>query len=338
MKQQTFRKTVLYLSLVAVAVLSVNVSAQSSSRPRGFGLYGDWQIETQFGERKMASVLSFSRNRQGQYTGQWISFWGMTELKDVKFEDGNLSFTQSVKFGENEFNSTFAGKIEQGKLTGTLSSDRGESEVTGKRALRTSRAVGNWDIKFKIGDREIASTLAITADKEGELAGKWKSQRGENEIEDLQYERGKLSFKRTIKMQDSQFETTFDGTIEGDTLTAVIKSERGEIEAEGKRIGAPLIGTWNLEIKSEQGARKQRLRVNGDMSGTYGALPVKKIDLDGEKVSFKVVLKFGEQEFEMTFDGKLVDSKLTGELKTSRGTSKVTGTKVVRTFRRRTAN
>jgi len=123
--------------------------------------------------------------------------------------------------------------------------------------------------------------------------------------------------------------------VRGNTLTGTIKSERGEITAEGKRIGAALIGNWNLEVTSERGSRKQRLKVNPDMSGMYGAIRIKKVNLEDDKVSFKIVLEFGERKFEMSFEGKLAESKLIGELKTSRGTQKVTGKKVIRTFRRR---
>ena len=114
----------------------------------------------------------------------------------------------------------------------------------------------------------------------------------------------------------------------------MFKSERGEITAEGKRIGAAVIGTWNLEVTTERGNRKQRLIVNPDMSGMYGAIPIEKVELADNKVSFKTVLKFGDREFEMSFEGKLEESKLTGELTTSRGTQKVTGVKVVRRSRR----
>ena len=61
-------------------------------------------------------------------------------------------------------------------------------------------------------------------------------------------------------------------------------------------------------------------------------------NLEDGKVSFKIVLEFGDNKYEMDFAGKIEESKLTGELKTSRGTSKVTGTKVVRTYRRRSTN
>ncbi len=71
------------------------------------------------------------------------------------------------------------------------------------------------------------------------------------------------------------------------------------------------------------------------MSGLYGTFPVKNVALEGDKVTFKIVLEFGDQEFEMEFAGKLEDSKLVGEMASSRGSWKITGTKVIRTFRRR---
>ncbi len=337
MKNQTFNKAALYFSLMLIVVLAAQVLAQpSSSRgTRGRGIYGDWQVKVQFGERQMESILSFSRDSDGNTTGQWISFFGTNDLKDVKFEENKLSFVQVVRFGDNEFTQNFAGTIEDGKITGVLTSDRGESKLEGMRSPRMPRAVGNWELKYKFGDREMTTTFAVKAGKEGELTGQWQSQRGESKITDLLYERGKLTFKREGTYQDRKFESTFEGTIQRDTLTGVIKSERGEVPVEGTLIGAPLIGTWNLDIESEQGTRKQRLVVNPDMSGLYGAIALKKVDLEGDKVSFKTVMQFGDQEFEMSFQGKLAESKLTGELTTSRGTQKIKGTKVVRTFRRR---
>jgi hypothetical protein len=334
MKNQTFHKAVLYCSLMLMVVPAAQVLAQPSS-PRGRGIYGDWQVKVEFGERQMESILSFSRDSEGNVTGQWISFWGVNDLKDVKFEENKLSFVQVVRFGDNEFTQNFTGTVEDGKMTGVLSSDRGESKLEGKRSPRMSRAVGSWEIKYKMGEREITATLAVKAGKEGELTAEWQSQFGEHKITDLQYERGKLTFKRESKIQDRQIESAFEGTIQRDTLAGVIKSEMGEAPAEGKLIGAPLIGTWNLDIESEQGARKQRFVVNPDMSGLYGAIALKKVNLEGDKVSFKTVMQFGDQDFEMSFEGKLAESKLTGELTTSRGTRKVQGTKVVRTSRRR---
>jgi hypothetical protein len=338
MKRIAFHKTVGFLMLMVLVIPLAQVSAQDSARPsrsRRGGLYGDWQVKISFGERQMDSILSFSRDAEGNRTGQWISFWGLSELKDVKYEEGQLSFTQERQNREGQSITTkFTGTIKEGKLAGTLSSDGGEYKLEGKRSPRIPRAVGNWEMKYKVGEREITGTLVIKAGKEGELTAQWQSQRGEHEITDLQYERGTLTFKRKSKFGDREWESTFEGTVRRDTLTGAFKSERGEITTDGKLIGASLIGNWNLEVTSEQGSRKQRLKVNSDMSGLYGAIPIKKVDLKDDQVSFKIVLEFGERKFEMSFKGKLAESKLTGELTTSRGSQKVTGKKVIRTFRR----
>ncbi len=334
MKRQTFFKAVLCCTLIVMAMLSVQVRAQSS---RGRGLYGDWQVKVDYDGRQFESILSFSRDSEGNQTGNWISFMGLSELKDIKYEEGKISFSRDRRNRDGETTtSNFKGTIEDGKISGIWSSSRGENKLEGKRAPRIPRAVGSWELKYKFGDREITSTLVVKVDKEGNLTGQWQSRRGESAVTDLQYERGKLTFKRTSTYQDRKREYTFEGNIQRDnTLSGMIKSERGEIEVQGKLIGGSLIGTWNLEVASERGTRKQRLRINPDMSGLYGAIAVKKVNLEGEKVNFKIVLEFGDQKYEMNFAGKIEDSKLIGEITTERGSQKITGTKVIRTSRRR---
>ncbi len=335
MKRQKFVKVVLYCMLMVMAMLSVHVKAQPSSF-RGRGLYGDWHVKVDYDGRQFESILSFSRDREGNLTGNWISFMGLSELKDIKYEEGKISFSRESRNRDGETTtSNFKGTIEDGKISGTWSSSRGDYNLEGKRAPRMPRAVGSWEMKYQIGDRDITSKLVVKVDKEGNLTGQWESRRGESKVTDLQYERGNLTFKRTSTYQDRKREMTFEGTVRGDTLSGVMKSERGEITIEGKLMGGSLIGTWNLEVESERGSRKQRLRVNPDMSALYGAIPIKKINLKDNQVDFLTVLKFGDQSFEIRFEGKLEDSKLTGELITSRGSQKIKGTKVIRTFRRR---
>jgi len=334
MKHRAFSKVVLCCLLTGLVMLSAQARAQS----RRGGLYGDWQVKYETGERQREAIISFSRDSEGNRTGQWISFMSLSELKDLKYEDGQFSFSRASRGRDGQSTTyKFKGTIQDGKLSGTMSSDRGEYKLEGKPSPRIPRAVGSWEMKLKMGEREFTSKLIVNVDKEGKLTGQWQSQRGESEITDLQYERGKLTFKRKSTYQDRERESTFEGTVQGDTLSGVIKSERGEITADGKQIGAPLIGTWNLETVSERGSRKNRLRVNPDMSGLYGAIPIKKVNLKGNQVSFKIVLEFGDQKFEMSFEGKVEDSRLTGELTNSRGSQKIKGAKVIRTFRRRSA-
>jgi len=299
-------------------------------------MYGDWMVKIDFNGRQFDSILSFSRDAEGNRTAHWISMWGMTELKDVKFEDGALSFTQTRQGRDGQtVTSTFKGKVAEGKLTGTVSSDRGEFKVEGARRPWTPRAVGTWQILFTIGEREITTTIVVSTGKDRQLAVDWKSERVQHTISDVTYQRGTFGFKTKSKMDDREWESTFQATIQGNNLTGAIKSERGEVAVTGKRVGGAAIGTWNLDIASDERSRKQRLRVNPDMSALYGALPIKKITLDGDKMHFKTSITFGERTFDLEFKGTIKESKLTGEMTTSRGTSKITGTKVQRRARQR---
>ncbi len=327
MERRAILKVALIGLLVVSFVLPMQASAQSrSGRGRG-GLYGDWQVKRKYREWEFDTILTFSRDQEGQYTGQWISGFALTELQDVKFEDNKLSFTEVTNYGGQERTSKFTGAIEQGELSGLLIGDESETEIKGKRAARPSRLVGSWEMKTQIGENERPGTLTITADKEGNLSGMWKSSRGEGKLSDVKYADRKLTFTRVIQRDSGEMVITFEGTLGYTSLEGVFKSDRGEAPTEGTRVGAALIGTWNLDIASERGARKQRLRVNSDMSALYGSTVIKKVNFDGDKVSFKYVMTFRDQDYETSFEGKIADSKLTGEVKTARGTSKVTGAK-----------
>ncbi len=328
------------LSVLMLLVAVMLGSVYSAERPAGPGMggmfiFGDWVVKTTFGERQFESILSFARGADGTWTGQWISLWGVSDLNDVRFDDGTLTFTQVMAGRDGQtMTSRFTGKIEEGKLVGVLKGDRGETPMTGERRRRAGRAVGDWELKYTIGDRDVTAGLVIREDEDGELAAQWKSRFGESVISDLKYERGALTFKRISKFGDQEMESTFDGRLGQDGLSGTIKSERGEIAVTGALRGGELVGTWMLDMTSEQRNYKQRLVVNPDLTGLYGAMPVKEITLQDGTAKFTITTEFGDQRFEMSFEGKIADGKLTGEMKTSFGATKVVGTKVVRVFTR----
>jgi hypothetical protein len=327
MKQVRTNRVMGFIWVLALLMLSAEVLA-GEGKCGGERLCGEWQVKLDFGGRRMESILVFSKDEEGKPAGEWIGFWGVGELKDVKYEEGQLNFSRDRRNRQGQLTtSKFTGTIKDGKLTGTMSGERGEHKLEGERSKQMPGAVGSWEMKLKRGEREFTSTLVVSADEEGKLTAEWQSQRGEHEITDVEYEGDKLAFRRKSKMRGRERKSTFEGTVKGERLSGVLQSERGEITAEGKRVGASLIGKWNLEVASERGERKQRLKVNPDMSGMYGAVPIEKVNLEDDKVSFKTAVEFGERRFEMSFEGKVEGSKLTGELTTSRGRRKVTGAK-----------
>ena len=323
MKQSAKRRIVLFTGLIVLSMVLVQVSAGQAKR----GITGDWQLKVNYDGREMTSILSLSNDSDGKLKGELINFWGLSELRDVQKEGKELSFVQVSRYRDQERTTKFSGTIQRGKLSGTFSSDRGEFQVEGARLQRKPQVAGQWETKFKIGDREVTADLIIKVDEQRQLTAEWKSQGGEHVITNVNFKERKLTFDRKSKIQDRQFESSFQGTVKNHVLSGVITSDRGEIAVEGKRVGATAVGLWELDIASDSGSRKQLLRINPDLSALYGPIAVNKVNVDNGQVTFKTAVDFGESKYEISFLGRIEMRKLTGKLTTSRGTREVTGQK-----------
>jgi len=316
---KTIGKTFILLCLMLLAQTSLVWAAED--------ITGQWEMKMDFGGRDSFATVSISKQADGSLVGKW----GSTDLSDVKFQDGKLTFVRIIQFGDQEFTMDYAGTLRDGKITGVMSSDQGEFDVNGARFKPMSPALGHWDINFNVGDREINARLSVSEKPDGTLQGKW-SEEGEHVISDIKFKDGKLSFTRQSKIEDFEFETTYEGNVKGNELTGTMKSQMGDLQANGKRVGAPLIGKWDLTTESEFGTNKSMMRVNGDMTGRYeffgGEIPMKDLKLEGNQVTFALEMGWGDQTFTLDFKGKLDGKNIKGQMTSDRGTSDITGKKV----------
>ena len=89
-----------------------------------------------------------------------------------------------------------------------------------------------------------------------------------------------------------------------------------------------IVGTWEMTTQSQRGTRTAVLVINKDLSGTYTrrerTFPVNDLSIEGDQVSFKVLMKYQEREFELDFTGKLQGDSLNGQWANPRGTREVT--------------
>jgi len=289
---------------------------------------GDWQITMDFDGRQSFATLSISKKPDGTLTGTW----GSSELSNVKFEDGKLTFVRTIRFGDQEFSMDYSGTLKDGKLTGTMSSDRGEFAANGTRKKPKSPVLGHWDIKFNVGDRDINARLSISQKPDGTLECKWTEEMGEHVVSDVKFKDGKLTLTRNSKIEDFEFETTYEGTIKDNKLTGILKGEMGEWQANGQRFGVPLIGKWKLTSDTERGPRTSMLMVDTDLTARYesfgGEIPVKDLKLEGDQVTFRVELGWEDRTFQLDFKGKLDGKTIKGQMSSERGTNEVTGKKI----------
>ncbi|MGD8501492.1 MAG: hypothetical protein PVJ86_12640 [Phycisphaerales bacterium] len=328
MNQTTLHKAI----GIPVLVVWLLVSVVGPSQVLGAeGITGDWEITMDFNGWQAFAKLSISKAPDGTLAGKW----GTSELSDVKFEDQKLTFVRTVTMQDREFTMTYAGTLKDGKLTGTISSDRGEFPANGARTKPKSPVVGDWDIKLTIRERDINCKLSISQKPDGTLEGEWTSEFGEHVVSDVKFKDGKLTFSRKSKFGDRELESTYEGTVEGHKLTGQIKSEMGELAANGQHVGAALIGKWELTTTSERGTRTRTLTVHGDMTGRYqifgdteAAVKIKDLKLDDNQATFNIEMGSADQPFLIGFKGTLDGAALNGQFTSSRGDSTVVGKKM----------
>ncbi len=324
MKQmETGKKSGKYIFIIGLILL-----VQTSFVFAAEDIVGNWQITMDFNGRQMMATLTITKSEDGTLAGKW----GSGDLSNVKFEDGKLTFQRTTRMRDEDMTSDFSGTLKDGTITGTMSNDFADMDVKAVRKKPKCPALGQWDFKFSVGDMDIEAKLIVSQTKEGKLEGKWTETIGEHSVSDVKFEDGKLTFTRKSKIEDMEFESTYEGTVKGDELVGTLKSEMGDIQINGKRFGTALIGTWELTTTSDFGTRTSMLVVDPDMTGTYetfgGEVPVKDLKLDGDQVTFGIEMGFGDRTFKMDFKGKMEDKTIKGQMTSDRGTDEVSGKKV----------
>lgn len=204
------------------------------------GVVGEWEFKRQRPARTSTATMTIKKNAEGGYEGTWSARRGEGTLSDITFENGKVKFVRTRSFGDREVKTTYEGTVESGKITGKGQGRSGgftfKGTLQGEAKTGADAIVGEWQMTVETPEREIVEKLTITKNADGTLAGKWEGRRGESTISDVKFEAGKLTFTRTGRFRDREFTSTFEGTVEGDNMKGVFRSERGEREANATRV------------------------------------------------------------------------------------------------------
>ena len=157
---------------------------------------------------------------------------------------------------------------------------------------------------------------------------------GEIPIKDLKLDGEQVTFGVELGFGDRTFNMDFSGKLDGKTLKGEFETPRGKREVTGKKTppAVDLVGTWEIDRETPNGTRTIKLTFKGDMTGTLTArdntVDLEGLRLEGDELSFKVTLKFGERTVSMEFTGKVEGTTLKGQFITPRGAREATGRKV----------
>ena len=327
MNRGTFFKTFVLLML---ALLLSNAQAQTAK-----DLVGEWEFKMDMQGREMLSQVEFTLKEDGTLAGKWSSS-GMggaggtmvSDLANIKFVEGKITFDRTITFGENNFTMSYAGVYKDGTITGGFSTEMGEMPTNGTKKAPPIDIVGEWEFVMQFGQRggqraggqqrpQRPPTKIVFAKKEdGTFTGKWEGgmfggrggQRGGQqaqatvpaELTEIKLEGNKLTFVRKMQMQDRDMSMNFAGTVEGDVvkgaITMAMMAEGQTMEATLTRV-KPLevLGDWEVTMMMGEREMTQTLTFTQNPDGTLAG---------------KTVSQRGESAFtEVKFEGQVLTYK-----------------------------
>jgi hypothetical protein len=106
---------------------------QGEAKAGADAIVGEWQINVNMPARENIEKLTIMKNDDGTLAGTWEGRRGESTISDIKFEDGKLTFTRTMKFGDREMTWTYEGTVEGNQIKGAFTSDRGEREANATR-------------------------------------------------------------------------------------------------------------------------------------------------------------------------------------------------------------
>ena len=199
-------------------------------------LYGDWQMKADPCVKQDNSILSFAADSEGRLIGQWINSKQLTELGDVRFKDGAITFCQPAQSRKEIINGFFAGTIDGNRISGTVTHAGNKSHIEGRRKPRISPAsdanaektgselIGNWILNSKVKWGSPKQRLTVNPDMTGMY--------GVTPVKNITLEGDKVSFKVTSGRYPMVFECKLDGL----KLTGVQKTSRDSQEVTGEKM------------------------------------------------------------------------------------------------------
>jgi hypothetical protein len=220
--------------LTCLALAGVVIAAE--------GVVGEWEFKNQMQARTMTATMTITKNAEGKLAGTWSAQFGESALSDITFEAGKVKFVQTNNMGGQAMKTTYEGTVEAGKIKGTGKGQFGEftfeGTLQGEAKTGADAIIGEWQMSVNMPARETVEKLTITKNADGTLAGKWEGRRGESKISNMKFEGGKLTFMRTSDFGGRVMESEFEGTVEGDAIKGVFKSDRGNRDANATRVVA----------------------------------------------------------------------------------------------------
>ncbi len=199
----------------------------------GTVIIGRWELTTVSERGTFQGVLKVFPD----LTGRYDFFGAEIPLKSLKLDGDQLTFTIEFGFGDQTSTMDFKGRVDGKTLKGQTTSSRGTSEVTGKKVEaagpKAGAIVGTWEFtrESQDGSRR-TNTLTVKPD----MTATYKGRETEFPVTNLVVNGDQISFKVTMKYNDTEVPMEFKGKLDGAILKGEFTTSRGTREAVGKKV------------------------------------------------------------------------------------------------------
>ncbi|MCZ6794088.1 MAG: hypothetical protein O7J95_10810 [Planctomycetota bacterium] len=313
----------------------VSVARAEEKKAKTVDPSGTYTWERTRGDRtfKRALKLEF---RGHTLTGTYKGRRDPVKLEEVKLEGNKISFQYTRSFNDRDFTIKYQGILTESGIKGTVefpSRDGGRTSRPweAKRGVDVSDVLGLWKLKFAGRDAETIET-SIKVSKDGDkLTGLYTSPRRERQAQNVTLKDGELSFEIKGETEEgTSYFVTYRGKPRGNSIKGTLTFKFGDNEGTREFVGereakkrpriADVIGTWTLEVTRDNGeTRKSSIsitldgdKLKGRYTSRYGEREAKKLQLNGDVLSFELSGDTDRGSFLVVYKGKLSGDSIKG--------------------------
>ncbi|MEZ5324990.1 MAG: hypothetical protein R3F19_07995 [Verrucomicrobiales bacterium] len=330
MNPHTFART---LSLVAALAGAWTTSSQAEDSATGTWI---WSAEGFRGRavEATATLKQDGSNLSGTYDGGF----GKDSIKNGKIDGETIAFEVVRQFGDRSFTTAFTGKLAGDAITGKIEmSGFDQPRSADWKAWRAPEidpsGLWKWSTEGRNGQqRDQWVKLAYV---EGKLSGTYRTERGHVAIQDAVLKGKELSFKVERGFGDRVFATTYKGTLADKAITGSITSKRGDEERTSDWNAAPdvavvdPVGSWSWTTSLGRDGQETTNTITlskgdgatlgGTVKGGFGESKIIDAKLDGDALTFAVVVETDRGTWNSSYSGKIDEDKLKGKISTHFG-------------------
>jgi hypothetical protein len=131
--------------------------------------------------------------------------------------------------------------IKDGRVTrapSALPRDEGTKAIAGATNNRKSAVLGQWELKYRVGDQYGTARLTLSQNAQGAVDANWISDGIQSAVSNVKVDGDKVTLSRTTTIQGSTCESTFQGSVKDVVLAGTMKDQMGDVSVIGTRIGA----------------------------------------------------------------------------------------------------